>query len=123
MGNFVLRRLMLLPLVGLGVTILLFSLLQFLTPEMRAYREELFGTCISTSTMKCHGQSSATTALQVFVVLALVIVGWALARDFVRGLEPILFNVPLQILAYHAAAKLGRDIDKPRNLAKSVTVE
>ncbi|MDX6420648.1 MAG: hypothetical protein QOG28_5268 [Trebonia sp.] len=38
-------------------------------------------------------------------------------------LEPILFNVPLQILAYHAAAKLGRDIDKPRNLAKSVTVE
>jgi glucosamine--fructose-6-phosphate aminotransferase (isomerizing) len=38
-------------------------------------------------------------------------------------LEPILLNVPLQILAYHAAAKLGRDIDKPRNLAKSVTVE
>lgn len=38
-------------------------------------------------------------------------------------LEPILFTIPLQILAYHAAAKLGRDIDKPRNLAKSVTVE
>ncbi len=38
-------------------------------------------------------------------------------------LEPIVLNVPLQILAYHAAAKLGRDIDKPRNLAKSVTVE
>jgi len=38
-------------------------------------------------------------------------------------LEPILFNIPLQILAYHTAAKLGRDIDKPRNLAKSVTVE
>ncbi len=38
-------------------------------------------------------------------------------------LEPILFNIPLQLLAYHAAAKLGRDIDKPRNLAKSVTVE
>ena len=38
-------------------------------------------------------------------------------------LEPILLNVPLQILAYHAATKLGRDIDKPRNLAKSVTVE
>ena len=38
-------------------------------------------------------------------------------------LEPVLFNVPLQLLAYHAAAKLGRDIDKPRNLAKSVTVE
>jgi glutamine---fructose-6-phosphate transaminase (isomerizing) len=38
-------------------------------------------------------------------------------------LEPILLNIPLQVLAYHAAAKLGRDIDKPRNLAKSVTVE
>jgi len=38
-------------------------------------------------------------------------------------LEPILLNVPLQVLAYHMAAKLGRDIDKPRNLAKSVTVE
>jgi glucosamine--fructose-6-phosphate aminotransferase (isomerizing) len=38
-------------------------------------------------------------------------------------LEPIMLNVPLQLLAYHAAAKLGRDIDKPRNLAKSVTVE
>jgi glucosamine--fructose-6-phosphate aminotransferase (isomerizing) len=38
-------------------------------------------------------------------------------------LEPILLNVPLQLLAYHAANKLGRDIDKPRNLAKSVTVE
>jgi glucosamine--fructose-6-phosphate aminotransferase (isomerizing) len=38
-------------------------------------------------------------------------------------LEPVLLNVPLQLLAYHVAAKLGRDIDKPRNLAKSVTVE
>jgi len=38
-------------------------------------------------------------------------------------LEPVLLNVPLQMLAYHIAAKLGRDIDKPRNLAKSVTVE
>ena len=38
-------------------------------------------------------------------------------------LDPLLFNVPLQLLAYHTAAKLGRDIDKPRNLAKSVTVE
>jgi glucosamine--fructose-6-phosphate aminotransferase (isomerizing) len=38
-------------------------------------------------------------------------------------LEPILLTVPLQLLAYHAASALGRDIDKPRNLAKSVTVE
>ena len=38
-------------------------------------------------------------------------------------LDPILLTIPLQIFAYHMAAKLGRDIDKPRNLAKSVTVE
>jgi glucosamine--fructose-6-phosphate aminotransferase (isomerizing) len=35
----------------------------------------------------------------------------------------ILANVQLQLVAYHTAAKLGRSIDKPRNLAKSVTVE
>ncbi len=38
-------------------------------------------------------------------------------------LDPILLGIPLQMLAYHCAAALGRDIDKPRNLAKSVTVE
>ncbi|MBO1767239.1 glutamine--fructose-6-phosphate transaminase (isomerizing) [Allobranchiibius sp. GilTou38] len=38
-------------------------------------------------------------------------------------LDPIVLTIPLQLLAYHAAAALGRDIDRPRNLAKSVTVE
>jgi glucosamine--fructose-6-phosphate aminotransferase (isomerizing) len=38
-------------------------------------------------------------------------------------LQPILLTIPLQLLAYHVALNLGRDIDKPRNLAKSVTVE
>ena len=38
-------------------------------------------------------------------------------------LNPILMTVPLQLLAYHAAVALGRDVDQPRNLAKSVTVE
>ena len=38
-------------------------------------------------------------------------------------LQPILLSIPLQLLAYHAALALGHDIDKPRNLAKSVTVE
>ena len=38
-------------------------------------------------------------------------------------LDPILMSIPLQILAYHAAVALERDVDKPRNLAKSVTVE
>ncbi|MGW3962460.1 glutamine--fructose-6-phosphate transaminase (isomerizing) [Amycolatopsis sp. NPDC005003] len=38
-------------------------------------------------------------------------------------LDPVLLTIPLQLLAYHAALTLGYDIDKPRNLAKSVTVE
>ncbi len=38
-------------------------------------------------------------------------------------LDPILLSVPLQLLAYNAAVQLGNDVDKPRNLAKSVTVE
>jgi glucosamine--fructose-6-phosphate aminotransferase (isomerizing) len=38
-------------------------------------------------------------------------------------LDPILLTVPLQLLAYHVALAKGRDIDRPRNLAKSVTVE
>ncbi|MDC1142806.1 glutamine--fructose-6-phosphate transaminase (isomerizing) [Planctomycetota bacterium] len=37
--------------------------------------------------------------------------------------SPILAVVPLQLLAYYTATQLGRDVDKPRNLAKSVTVE
>ena len=38
-------------------------------------------------------------------------------------LSPILHTIPLQLLAYHVALQKGTDVDKPRNLAKSVTVE
>jgi len=38
-------------------------------------------------------------------------------------LQPIVTVVPLQLLAYHVAVELGLDVDQPRNLAKSVTVE
>jgi glucosamine--fructose-6-phosphate aminotransferase (isomerizing) len=38
-------------------------------------------------------------------------------------LDPVLLTIPVQLLAYHAAVALGRDVDQPRNLAKSVTVE
>jgi glucosamine--fructose-6-phosphate aminotransferase (isomerizing) len=38
-------------------------------------------------------------------------------------LTPMLLSIPLQLLAYHMAVRLGRDVDQPRNLAKSVTVE
>ena len=43
--------------------------------------------------------------------------------DHAGMLSPILHTVPLQLLAYHAALARGTDVDKPRNLAKSVTVE
>ncbi|MDE1942710.1 MAG: glutamine--fructose-6-phosphate transaminase (isomerizing) [Betaproteobacteria bacterium] len=43
--------------------------------------------------------------------------------DYEGILSPVLHVVPLQLLAYHAACRRGTDVDKPRNLAKSVTVE
>jgi glucosamine--fructose-6-phosphate aminotransferase (isomerizing) len=43
--------------------------------------------------------------------------------DHAGVLSPIVHVVPLQLLAYHAAVQRGTDVDKPRNLAKSVTVE
>jgi len=36
---------------------------------------------------------------------------------------PILYSIPVQLLAYHVAVLKGTDVDQPRNLAKSVTVE
>ena len=44
----------------------------------------------------------------------------ALIEDFQA---PILYTIPLQLLAYHVAVQKGTDVDQPRNLAKSVTVE
>ncbi len=43
--------------------------------------------------------------------------------DHAGALSPILHVIPLQLLAYHVAVLRGTDVDKPRNLAKSVTVE
>ena len=39
------------------------------------------------------------------------------------ALAPILYAIPAQLLAYHTAIAKGTDVDQPRNLAKSVTVE
>ena len=38
-------------------------------------------------------------------------------------ISPFLYTIPVQLLAYHAAVAIGTDVDQPRNLAKSVTVE
>jgi glucosamine--fructose-6-phosphate aminotransferase (isomerizing) len=43
--------------------------------------------------------------------------------DIDRLLMPVLLTVPLQLLAYYVAVRRGCDVDQPRNLAKSVTVE
>ena len=40
-----------------------------------------------------------------------------------RLLTPVALTIPLQLLAYHIAVRRGCDVDQPRNLAKSVTVE
>ncbi|MBT4614630.1 MAG: glutamine--fructose-6-phosphate transaminase (isomerizing), partial [Flavobacteriaceae bacterium] len=42
--------------------------------------------------------------------------------ETIAALTPFLTTIPLQLLAYHIAVKLGRNVDQPRNLAKSVTV-
>jgi glucosamine--fructose-6-phosphate aminotransferase (isomerizing) len=39
------------------------------------------------------------------------------------AVAPIVYAVPVQLLAYHTAVLMGTDVDQPRNLAKSVTVE
>ena len=38
-------------------------------------------------------------------------------------ITPIVYSLPIQMLAYHTAVHMGTDVDQPRNLAKSVTVE
>jgi glucosamine--fructose-6-phosphate aminotransferase (isomerizing) len=67
------------------------------------------------------------------IVIAVVTEGDRIARDIADHvievpavpelLAPILEIVPLQLLAYHIAVRRGCDVDQPRNLAKSVTVE
>ena len=43
--------------------------------------------------------------------------------DIYPSTAPIVYTVPLQLLSYHVAVLKGTDVDQPRNLAKSVTVE
>ena len=52
--------------------------------------------------------------------LAHIAIAIPAVADFV---SPLVTVLPLQLIAYHTGIALGRDIDKPRNLAKSVTVE
>jgi glutamine---fructose-6-phosphate transaminase (isomerizing) len=74
--------------------------------EVRARGGELY--------VLAHNDSSVDSAEGVHV---------ARMHDAPGILSPIVSTVPLQLLAYHAALLRGNDVDKPRNLAKSVTVE
>ena len=46
-----------------------------------------------------------------------------LIPDVNAWLAPIVYSIPVQLLSYHVAVLRGTDVDQPRNLAKSVTVE
>ncbi len=49
---------------------------------------------------------------------------WSVAMGAVHPfVAPILYSIPVQLLSYHVAVIKGTDVDQPRNLAKSVTVE
>jgi glucosamine--fructose-6-phosphate aminotransferase (isomerizing) len=43
--------------------------------------------------------------------------------DMAATVTPLVYAIPVQLLAYHTAVVMGTDVDQPRNLAKSVTVE
>jgi glucosamine--fructose-6-phosphate aminotransferase (isomerizing) len=43
--------------------------------------------------------------------------------DMASTVTPLVYAIPVQLIAYHTAAAIGTDVDQPRNLAKSVTVE
>jgi glucosamine--fructose-6-phosphate aminotransferase (isomerizing) len=43
--------------------------------------------------------------------------------EMASAVTPLVYAIPVQLIAYHTAVALGTDVDQPRNLAKSVTVE
>jgi len=59
------------------------------------------------------GAAEATVESLVTIVLP----------DMSSGFTPLVYAIPVQLLAYHTAVIMGTDVDQPRNLAKSVTVE
>ncbi len=60
-----------------------------------------------------HAMNEAAIALEAHIAMP------AMAPDF----APIVYAAPIQLLAYYTALQMGKDVDQPRNLAKSVTVE
>jgi glucosamine--fructose-6-phosphate aminotransferase (isomerizing) len=94
------------PVVAIAPRDALLDKLKSNLQEVRARGGELY--------VLCHQDTSVVTGEGVHVVQM---------HDAAGILSPIVSTVPLQLLAYHAALARGNDVDKPRNLAKSVTVE
>ncbi len=58
-----------------------------------------------------------------YVESAIALAGYIEMAPMPADFSPIVYAIPAQLLAYHAAVFMGKDVDQPRNLAKSVTVE
>jgi glucosamine--fructose-6-phosphate aminotransferase (isomerizing) len=85
-------------------------------------RDELFGKNIST-VEEIRARRGPVLAVTHPGELPAAVDGAFAVPASEPELDPILLTIPLQLLAYHVALLKGRDIDQPRNLAKSVTVE
>ncbi|HEY3075677.1 MAG TPA: glutamine--fructose-6-phosphate transaminase (isomerizing) [Burkholderiales bacterium] len=94
------------PVVAIAPRDLLLDKLKSNLQEVRARGGELY--------VLANGDTALTNGEGVHIVQL---------HDDPGVLSPVVSTVPLQLLAYHAALLRGNDVDKPRNLAKSVTVE
>jgi glutamine---fructose-6-phosphate transaminase (isomerizing) len=94
------------PVVAIAPRDALLDKLKSNLQEVRARGGELY--------VLCHRDTAVAPGDGIHVVQM---------HDAPGILSPIVSTVPLQLLAYHAALLRGNDVDKPRNLAKSVTVE
>jgi glutamine---fructose-6-phosphate transaminase (isomerizing) len=65
--------------------------------------------------MMCDGEAARRTAGKAYKSIIM--------PDVHSFIAPLVYALPVQLLAYHAAVAIGTDVDQPRNLAKSVTVE
>ena len=94
------------PVVAIAPRDALLDKLKSNLQEVRARGGELY--------VLCHRDTAVAPGDGIHVVQM---------HDAPGILSPLVSTVPLQLLAYHAALLRGNDVDKPRNLAKSVTVE
>jgi glutamine---fructose-6-phosphate transaminase (isomerizing) len=86
-------------------------------------RDDLFAKNLSTLE-EIRARRGPTFAIsQPGEALSIATDGYIEVPKSLPELDPILLNIPLQLLAYHVALAKGCNIDQPRNLAKSVTVE